>query len=568
MQRETADPENRLFLIFLDDYHTRIGNSQQIRHTLAKFVGGLTPRDLVAVLYPLTPIGGVTFSRDHDGTAVAMMNFQGRKYNYNPKYPYESQFAHFPAEFQEQMRNDIVIRSLRSACALLSSLREGRKSLLFVSEGLVANLPQGAQTMGGAMPPPRNPLPTPTAQQERQQMSREWFNATALTNMQNEIFSTCSRGNASIYALDPRGLAPTEFGAADVVGSEADRRVLNEALDSLRTLAERTDGRAIIGKNNPLPALQQMVEELGTYYLLVYTSSIAPRDGRFHPIDVKVNRRDVEVRHRQGYWAYTEEEIRLASAPPRPGPPIEVAQALDDLAAVVEPRNRRSIALWFGAVRGPAENPEVTLVWETIATGSTDPAERVEQVSITATAGGKVLFEGRVPRDATAFRPAGRVSFAAPSGPIRMRLVTEGARGQRLDSEDINEIVPDFTTADASVTAPLIFRARTASQAAQLRGSTTALPAAARSFSRTERLVLRFDAYGPAGTTPQIAMRLLNKLGEPTQLALPAPVHTAGHTFETELILGALPPGDYLIEIAATSGTGKSARLVGIRITS
>jgi len=91
-------------------------------------------------------------------------------------------------------------------------------------------------------------------------------------------------------------------------------------MDSLRTLADHTDGRAILGRNDPVPDLKKMVQELGSYYLLGYTSSIAPRDGKFHEIDVKVKRRDVEVRARDGYWAYSEDEIRRAEAPPKPGP--------------------------------------------------------------------------------------------------------------------------------------------------------------------------------------------------------------------------------------------------------
>ena len=39
------------------------------------------------------------------------------------------------------------------------------------------------------------------------------------------------------------------------------------------------------------------------------------------------------------------------------------------------------------------------------------------------------------------------------------------------------------------------------------RRSASPLPAAARQFSRTERLLLRFDAYGPAGTTPAVTLR-------------------------------------------------------------
>ena len=563
MLRETANPENRLILIFLDDYHTRTGNALHIKETLARFVEGLSVRDLVALMYPLTAASAVTFSRDHDGTANAIRRFQGRKYNYQPTTQYEQNFAQLPPEQQEQIRNDIVIRSLQSACALLATLRDGRKSLLFVSEGLAANIPPGALTNSTNYAPR-----TLTTAENDMMNSAAFFRTTDLQARQRDLFTTASRGNTSIYPLDPRGLTPTEFGAGDAVGQAADRLALNEAIDSLRVLADQTDGRAIVGKNDPLPDLNKMVRELGAYYLLGYTSSLAPRDGKFHEIEVKVNRRDVDVRARKGYWAYSEEEIRRASAPPRAGPPEEVAVALDELAAVVEPTSRRGIAVWMGAVRGETERAQVTLVWEAAPTVAQDQIEKVEQISVTATSGGgEVVFKGPVPREPAAAKPSGRVTFAAPAGPLRVRIISENAKGQRLDTEDVNEIVPDFTKVGATITAPQVFRGRTQFELAAVRKSTTAVPVAVRQFSRTERLLLRFEAYGPAGLPPDVTLRLLNKAGEQVSATLPAPKPTTGSTFEVEMGLSNFAMGDYLIEIAAGIGSERSTRLLGIRVT-
>jgi hypothetical protein len=114
--------------------------------------------------------------------------------------------------------------------------------------------------------------------------------------------------------------------------------------------------------------------------------------------------------------------------------------------------------------------------------------------------------------------------------------------------------------------APAVFRGRTAREIQDIRASATPQPSATRQFSRTERLLLRFEAYGPGGTTPAVAMRLLNRLGE-SIVALPAPARTTGSTFEAEVGLGGLPPGDYLIEIAATIATETSKKLVAIRVT-
>jgi VWFA-related protein len=566
MQRETAKPENRLFIIYLDDYHTRAGNALHIRKQLEQFVSGLTPRDLVALLYPLTPVGAVTFSRDHDGTALGISRFTGRKYNYAATNAYEQNFAHFPAAQQEQIRADLSIRTMMSACALLATLREGRKTLVYVSEGLTGTLPDGVFTTGAPLTPGM-PMPIATTQTARQQ-SQEFFNSVDMVGRMRDIFTICSRGNTSIWALDPKGLATSEFGAGDRVGPDQDRRMMNEAIDSLRVLADQTDGRAIIGTNDALPDLRKMVKELSAYYLLSYTSTLAPRDGKFHEIQVKVNRKDIEVRARKGYWAYSEEEIRRSNLPPKPGPPEEVAEAMDNLAKVVEPTSRRTVGVWIGAVRGETERPQVTLVWEATPEASETIAGRPEQVSLIVTAAnGDVVFRGAVPRDPAAFRPTGRVTFLAPPGSLRLKVAVENARGQRLDNEDVTEIVPDFTATGASITEPQVFRARTAREVVTLRESITALPVVTRQFARSERLFMRFDAYGPVGITPQVTMRFLNRRGEPIPNAPQLAPTVKGSTFEVDFGLSFLPQGDYLIEIAAVTSIERSVKLIGIRVT-
>jgi hypothetical protein len=73
-------------------------------------------------------------------------------------------------------------------------------------------------------------------------------------------------------------------------------------------------------------------------------------------------------------------------------------------------------------------------------------------------------------------------------------------------------------------------------------------------------------AYGPGGTTPGLAARLLNRLGDPIA-DLPPPTRGADGAFELAVLLGGLSPGDYLIEIAATAAESTVTTLIGIRIT-
>jgi hypothetical protein len=365
--------------------------------------------------------------------------------------------------------------------------------------------------------------------------------------------------------MDPRGLAASEFGAADAVSQEADRQVLQVAVDSLRTIADQTDGKAIVNRNDPLPELQKMVKELSSYYLLGYTSTVAARDGKFHPIQVRVKRPNVEVKARKGYWALTEDEARAMSATPKPGPAPEVANALEELASVVEPSTRKPAGYMLASTRGTDEKTKVTLVWE-IRPGAQDPMDRVTQIAATiTTAVGDEVYKGTLSGD-TAGRQAGKITFDTPPGTLKLRMVAQNARGQRVDQEDFTYDVPDFTSARVQISTPLLFRARTARDIAQLRGGKEGLPESGRQFSRTERLLMRFDAYGPAGAAAKVSLRLLNREGG--QIApFPDPaVVPSTSTYESELVLAPLPPAEYLLEISATIGEDTVKKLVALKI--
>ena len=47
-------------------------------------------------------------------------------------------------------------------------------------------------------------------------------------------------------------------------------------------LAENTDGRAIVNRNDLAAGMKQIIRDSSAYYLLGYNSSQAPTDGKFH----------------------------------------------------------------------------------------------------------------------------------------------------------------------------------------------------------------------------------------------------------------------------------------------
>ena len=79
-------------------------------------------------------------------------------------------------------------------------------------------------------------------------------------------------------------------------------------------LADNTDGRAIVNRNDLAVGMKQIIRDASGYYLLGYNSTQAPTDGKFHEIEVNVKRRGVDVRARKGYWAYTDRGRRARDA--------------------------------------------------------------------------------------------------------------------------------------------------------------------------------------------------------------------------------------------------------------
>ena len=558
MEREAARDDVRLITIFLDDYHTRLGNSMAVREKLAKFVRELDPRDMVAIMYPLTPTLAVTYSRDHEGIAAAIMKFEGRKYNYQQKYPQEQIYNRLSRQQIEDLRNAIVIEALEGLNVYVGTLRPGRKTVLFVSEGLSATLPveiaSGGQVAGGV----------PNSPQELLRNRAEVFNNVGLMNRLQDVFASANRSNTSIYKLDPRGLSTGEFDVSEPnVNYESDRRVINESTDVLRVLADQTDGRAIVGRNDPLPQLRQMVVDTSAYYLLGYTSSEAPRDGKFHEIKVSVKRKGVDLRFRKGYWAMTPDDIARATGPAKPSLPADVADAL---ASTAVPERGHPVRTWIGFDRADDGRSMVTLVWEVAP--NTAKGDAPDQLSVMANfVTGDLLYRGKVTRDPQALVASGRVTFASKPGAVRLRLSAETASGTLIDSEEREILVPDYTRVGPTVTPPEVFRAQNARELQVLRQSATALPTTAREFARTEQLLLRFHAYGPGGTPPAITIRLLNSLGDPMS-TFPAPERKADGTYDVPFSLGGLVTGTYMIEIESATSDLKSRVLIGFKITS
>ncbi len=284
-ENAAQDEDARIVVFFLDDYHVRLGSSLASRKHLVEFIQTqLGPRDLVSVMYPLSPLDSVVLTRDHDQLTRAIERFQGRKFDYTPRNALEDRYANYPAETVERIRRQVSLSALQGLAVKLGALREGRKAILLLSEGYVAMLPpqmRGAiATMPGVGNPSRN---NPFAGENDFNEDRARFQGEL--DVQNElqrVFDSANRSNTAIYAVDPRGLSTGEFDIQDNVGMRTSQESLRQTQNTLRTLADETDGRAIINRNDLAKGMQQLVRDSSAYYLLGYNSTQSPSDGRFH----------------------------------------------------------------------------------------------------------------------------------------------------------------------------------------------------------------------------------------------------------------------------------------------
>jgi hypothetical protein len=260
-----------------------------------------------------------------------------------------------------------------------------------------------------------------------------------------------------------------------------------------------------------------------------------------------------------------------------------VQAALASIASSVQAS--RYVRTWVGSQRGDGGKTRVTVVWEPAVAPPGSRRESVASLSILAAdAAGGLVFRGRsggaagAPAATGAARggptPPGSatgsaqsVSFDAPPGKLELRLTAEGADGAgTLDRETQTVELPDYSAPEPTISTPRVHRARTARDVQLLQADAAAVPTVGREFSRTERLLIRFETYAPGGVTVTPVARLLNRAGD-TIAELPVSSRPAGG-HAVDVGLNTVPPGEYLVQLVAPSATGEASTLVAFRIGS
>jgi VWFA-related protein len=508
---EAARDDVRLFVLFLDDYHVDKSPTIMIplKRTLRAFVEKLGPYDLVAVMDPLTPLTHVEFSRDRQKLTEIVNKFEGRR---GELFPVRSAAE----EAQQSQRNiwelraGVTLDALNAIVTKLGGMREGRKSVLFVSQG-----------------PP---------------MSLRSVNWSRM----EDVVQSANRSNVTIHTLDPRPLGASEFGGNMV----------------LRRFSDETGGRAIFNTNDHSEHLDEVIEDASAYYLVGYSPTRGDlADGKFHKIEVEVKRPRVRVVARRGYWSPKSSEL---NAPPVEPVKAEVMTALNNL---VEPKTGTTAEVWVGYTRGAASTTDVTVVWEPTSRLGASSAARVEVEHLrndgsVEGAPQSIMRSGLTGAAMASTATAARL--ALPPGKTILRLTSYDLAGEVLDrwTQDIS--VPDLSSPPLALATPRFLLARSAFELRALQTAKDAVPAASRRLRKTDRLLVELEAYS-AGSAPELTVELLNQKGE-SLVTLPVPAPAGGGKPRLEIPLQLLAPATYLLKVTAKTAEGQVEQHAPFRI--
>ena len=203
------------------------------------------------------------------------------------------QFESFQQSLQLQIRVHYTLDALNELAHALSGL-PGRKNLIWFSGSFPLSI----------LPDPD--LPDPFADLGSQE---DEF---------RETIDLLSRGQVSVYPIDARGGMPTPMmDASNAGGKYADPTVPssyskddNDSFaeiagqqDTMREMAEATGGEAFLNTNGLAEAVDQAVNAGSNYYTVAYTPTDRNWNGKFRKIQVKLDRRDVTLAYRRGYYA-------------------------------------------------------------------------------------------------------------------------------------------------------------------------------------------------------------------------------------------------------------------------
>jgi VWFA-related protein len=579
MLQAAENPRSRVFVIFLDTTHVAFENSYAISEPLIRLINRiLGPDDLVGVMTPDMSASELVLARRTEVTEERLRKHwmwgsrfantpDQRELGYGECYqPNPGAVGNMIARKKERETLD----ALEDVVKYLNGIREERKAILTVTEGWVLfkpdpNIEQVAKDPLTGKDRPVPGLDPVGVGPDGKLTTKDPRNLNSLTNAEciadrqrlaamddeqflHDIINEANRSNATFYPIDPRGLAMFVTGVGTPL--DVDARLRRTLQNSMRSLADGTDGIAVMDSNDLDRGLQRISDDLTSYYLLGYYSTNSKVDGGYRSLKVRVKRTGVDVRARRGYRAASADEVaraRKAASAPAVDTATPISAAMDSLASI-RPDSRVRLRA--------TPTPGGDLLW--IAGELSAAAGRTDEWAQGATANLQIS-SGAEPAVARVTIKAGDRTFLTsvklPAGEPSAIEVQARVAPVESGAAPATESIRIAPTSQ-----PIFYR----------RGPSTAnrqLPTADLRFTRADRVHLELPVTSDVkpGTG-----RLLDRAGQ--ALTIPVTIGermdeaTGQHWIAADVTLAPLAPADYFIEIGTIDKTGESRVIAGIRV--
>jgi VWFA-related protein len=308
------DTNGRVFLILIDDLHFEPELTPHVRRLIQTITNTLLHEgDLIGVVSTGPSFIEIGLTYDKKIVAEAANKIRGSGY--------------LPSEIFKMMENSQGPGDIRNKAHMafvtaynmladLERITNRRKAVIYISTGydfdpFAEGRASRDRIMGGRFSDPLRRL----IDEENPYFSMGRVTADIdLFRLTRELTLSANRANASIYTIDPRGLAGT-VDAGQYVDQSDWRTYLQKTISTLKYISEETGGFPIVDTNDFAAALKRVDAETSDYYVLGYYSTNPDPNKRTRMLEVKVDRPGVTVSARRGYSLKTE------GKPPTPQKP-------------------------------------------------------------------------------------------------------------------------------------------------------------------------------------------------------------------------------------------------------
>ncbi len=307
---QTPEDQRLRLVVYIDNFNIRPFNRNRVMRELRAFLNQKLGREdqVMLVTYDRSLNVRRSFTSDPHLVASALLELEkvsghavhhdsDRREALRSIESSESvnEASMYARSYSQSVFNDLSfsIDSLKNTVDSLAGL-PGRKAVLYVSDGLQMI---AGQDIWYAVQGKYGNQSTGLTEQFQFDASRRFEELAAQANANRITFYTIDAAGLRTYSSIS---AETQTAGQPGQGIFVDSVQISNLQSPLQMMAEKTGGVAVINANIVMPQLEKIASDFNSYYSLGYTPTHYG-DGRYHRIEVKVKRKGLQVRHREGY---------------------------------------------------------------------------------------------------------------------------------------------------------------------------------------------------------------------------------------------------------------------------